>query len=75
MKEAGGPRTTIEKLISAAVQAGALSAACSEFPESRQGLERAYGWHHRRCDELANEISHTGRLPGRADVGVPNTER
>lgn len=66
-------RTTVEKLIDAAVQAGALSRACADYPESRGGLERAYKWHHRRCDDLATEIAKAG--PGKvSSVRMPNTQ-
>jgi hypothetical protein len=73
MKEAGGPRTTVEKLLDAAIQAGALSAAVKLYPESLQGLERAYTWHHSRTAILADEIAKAG--PGKvSSVRMPNTQ-
>lgn len=68
--EAG--RNTVLKLIDAAVQAGAMSAACREFPESLAGLERAYDWHHRRCEAMVSEICHTASLAGPVVAGVPS---
>lgn len=59
--EAG--QDTVLKLINAAEQAGALSIACRDFPESRDGLNRAYEWHHARTAILVDEIAKAG--PGK----------
>lgn len=59
--EAHGRKTTAERLIESAVQSGELSLACTEFPESRARLERAYEWHHARTAILAGEIAKAGR--------------
>jgi hypothetical protein len=75
MKEAGGPRTTLMKMIDAAVQAGALAAAVKLYPESRQGLERAYLWHHHRCEVLVAEICHAARVAPHAAAGVLTTRK
>lgn len=56
-------RNTVLRLIESAVQAGELSAACTEYPESRAGLERAWEWHHARTGILAEEIAKAG--PGK----------